>query len=383
LRSGIRILAANGNELLSGFPTLLWSVSKRRARTQDKCSLYTNVTAQTVRRNHGVRRCDCPCWAEGTIEGRYYRESLKTRNWQRATEIVRDREAGKKDSRVTIKQATEAFIKDAEARQLRPPSIYKYRLLFKQLDVFSQDKGLVYITECEIEVLRLFRESWKNKNYSARKKLEALRTFFKFVHESGWLPTNPAKIIKPPKVEDPPTMPYSKDEVKRVLDACDKYPDQRNKIRLKALTLLLRYSGLRITDAVTLTKHKIEGDVLKLRTAKTGTEVRIPLPQIALNALSAVKADTFYFWSGNGTTKSCVGDYQRAFKKLYELAEVENGHAHRWRDTFAVELLLSGVPLEQVSILLGHQTIRVTEKHYSPWVQARQQQLEAAVRQTF
>jgi integrase/recombinase XerD len=69
--------------------------------------------------------------------------------------------------------------------------------------------------------------------------------------------------------------------------------------------------------------------------------------------------------------------------KLYELAEVENGHAHRWRDTFAVELLLSGVPIDQVSILLGHRSIKVTEKHYSPWVKARQQQLEAAVRKTF
>jgi integrase len=41
------------------------------------------------------------------------------------------------------------------------------------------------------------------------------------------------------------------------------------------------------------------------------------------------------------------------------------------------------MPLDQVSVLLGHQSIRVTEKHYSPWVKARQEQLEAAVRQTF
>lgn len=78
-----------------------------------------------------------------------------------------------------------------------------------------------------------------------------------------------------------------------------------------------------------------------------------------------------------------VGNYQRAFKKLCKIAEVKNGHAHRWRDTFAVELLLAGVPLEQVSILLGHASIKVTEKHYSPWVKARQDQLEAAVRSTF
>jgi integrase/recombinase XerD len=346
-------------------------------------AIYKRHSAECPQKSRSYRRCDCPCWTEGTVEGRYIRESLKTRNWQRATEIVRDKEAGKKDARITIKEATDAFIKDAEARQLRPPSIYKYRLLFKQLDAFKEAEGLSYIAECDVDVLRRFRESWKNKNYSARKKLEALRTFFKFVNDSGWLPTNPAKVIKPPKVEDPPTMPYTQAEVKRVLDACDKYPHKHNAIRLRALTLLLRHSGLRITDAVTLTKHKIEGDVLVLRTAKTGTDVRIPLPQIVLQALAAIKAERYFFWSGQGTTKSCVGDYQRAFKRLYTLANVENGHAHRWRDTFAVELLLSGVPLEQVSILLGHQTTRVTERHYSPWVKARQDQLEAAVRKTF
>jgi len=33
-----------------------------------------------------------------------------------------------------------------------------------------------------------------------------------------------------------------------------------------------------------------------------------------------------------------------------------------------------------VSILLGHQSVRVTEKHYNPWVRSRQEQLEADVR---
>ena len=44
-----------------------------------------------------------------------------------------------------------------------------------------------------------------------------------------------------------------------------------------------------------------------------------------------------------------------------------------------MELLLSGIPLERVSILLGHKSIKVTERHYAPWVRARQEQLEADV----
>ncbi|MGH9743531.1 MAG: tyrosine-type recombinase/integrase, partial [Candidatus Acidiferrum sp.] len=53
------------------------------------------------------------------------------------------------------------------------------------------------------------------------------------------------------------------------------------------------------------------------------------------------------------------------------------GHAHRFRDTFAVELLLAGVPLDGVSVLLGHSSIRITERHYAPWTRWRQEQIEA------
>jgi hypothetical protein len=43
-------------------------------------------------------------------------------------------------------------------------------------------------------------------------------------------------------------------------------------------------------------------------------------------------------------------------------------------------MLLAGVPIDQVSMLLGHSSVKITEKHYSPWVKARQEQLAASVR---
>ncbi len=41
--------------------------------------------------------------------------------------------------------------------------------------------------------------------------------------------------------------------------------------------------------------------------------------------------------------------------KLFKLAGVPNAHAHRYRDSFATGLLQAGVPMERVSLLLGHQ----------------------------
>jgi hypothetical protein len=41
------------------------------------------------------------------------------------------------------------------------------------------------------------------------------------------------------------------------------------------------------------------------------------------------------------------------------------------------------VPIEDVSILLGHSSVRITERAYAPWVQARQLNLEAAVKKAW
>jgi integrase/recombinase XerD len=164
------------------------------------------------------------------------------------------------------------------------------------------------------------------------------------------------------------------------------YPDWANAVRLRGLILLLRYSGLRIRDAVTLRRDRIQKDKLFLYTAKTGTAVWCPLPKQVVEALHAIPLPTdaqYFFWTGESQPKSCVGDWQRSLRRLFKLGGVPDAHAHRFRDTFAVELLLAGVPLERVSILLGHQSVRITEKHYSPWVAARQEQLESDVRRTW
>jgi len=48
----------------------------------------------------------------------------------------------------------------------------------------------------------------------------------------------------------------------------------------------------------------------------------------------------------------------------------------RFRPAFRINWL-TGVPIKRVSILLGHQSVRITERHYTPWVRSRKEQLEA------
>ena len=103
---------------------------------------------------------------------------------------------------------------------------------------------------------------------------------------------------------------------------------------------------------------------------------------IALAAIPSISAK-YFLWTGETKLETATGDRQRTLKAAFEEAKIPDGHAHRFRDTFAVGLLLAGVPMEHLSMLLGHSGIKVTEKHYAPWVRARQEKLEADVRRSW
>ena len=59
-----------------------------------------------------------------------------------------------------------------------------------------------------------------------------------------------------------------------------------------------------------------------------------------------------------GKPKAAVDVWERAFKRAFVAAGMPSGHAHQLRDTFAVGLLQQGIPLEEVSKLLGHTSIK-------------------------
>jgi integrase/recombinase XerD len=340
-------------------------------------------------------KCTCKFWVDGVLGGREVRLSLGTRDSKKANQKLHEWESKEqvveRGAAVTLADTWTSLIADLEARKLSNQTIRKYKLLQRQMKSYGEERGLKMLAQFDLDVLSKFRATWKDGARTASKKLERLRAFFRFAHDRQWVESNPASKIKLPKASICPTMPLTSDQWLNVLTACDKFQamapveGKLNACRLKTLLVLIRYTGMRVSDAVTLTTDRLDGKRLFLYTQKTGVPVYTVVPDSVLAALEATPrvTDTRYFWSGQGKRQTVIGDWQGRIKKVFDLAGISKGLgnavSHRLRDTFAVELLLAGVPIERVSVLLGHQSVRVTERHYNPWVRSRQEQLEADV----
>jgi hypothetical protein len=106
-----------------------------------------------------------------------------------------------------------------------------------------------------------------------------------------------------------PTDYFPADEFDRIIDSTYAYRENRgetgntNSTRLRTLTLLMRWSGLRIRDSVTVERSRWHADSLLLYQAKTGTSVYAPLPSHLIAALKDVPPGPkpnprYFFWSG-------------------------------------------------------------------------------------
>ena len=117
----------------------------------------------------------------------------------------------------------------------------------------------------------------------------------------------------------------------------------------------MRYSGIRISDPVSLKSDAIDGEGrLFLYQAMTGNPVSIPLPAVVRNALrDADEGNPYYFWSNAGALQTAQTHWQARLQKISKIAGITKGHSYRFRDSFSVDLLSRGVPIQTVAILLG------------------------------
>ena len=84
------------------------------------------------------------------------------------------------------------------------------------------------------------------------------------------------------------------------------------------------------------------------------------------------KEEDHFFWIGKCLRETVTKRWGHRLALVFAQAGIREGRPHRLRDTFAVELLKAGAAMEDMSVLLGHSSIRVTEQYYAPWCRRRE-----------
>ncbi len=348
------------------------------------------------------KRCNCRKHLRWSHDGKQYRRSAETRSWGQAEEKKRElerqfEEGGKSttvapDDRKTIAGAVELFLLERKTGGLNGGVLKKYERELGRLQDFLtlKPRSKFFPSEIDSECLIEYRGTWDAlyPSSATRQMVQArLRNFLRFCYDSNYLDRIPK--LSPIKVDEPPTMPLSKAEYKKLLGTIPEIFAAEKAQRVHALIQLMRHSALAIRDAVTLERgelvHDAKKKIYRVATSrqKTGTPVSVPLASdIAKEILTVLNGNPRYvFWNGNGLEQSAVTNWQHDLRALFRATFGKDTHftPHCLRDTAAVEWLSAGIPLEEVSKLLGHTSVKTTEKSYAPWVTARQDRLDALV----
>jgi integrase/recombinase XerD len=348
------------------------------------------------------KRCRCRKHLRWSYDHRQYRQSADTRSWEEAEKVKRRIEesyasGGKAATREktpkTIKSCVESFIVAKESQKITGCVVDKYRRELGRLETFLASRGITFPDQIGLDDLYAFRNTWDamyQSTLTQQKAQERLRGFLRYLHEAGHMDRLPR--LSPIQVDKAPTLPLTDKQYQALLNAIPqtfKNPKQAQKMR--ALVRLMRHSGLAIQDAVTLERgliiHDKKKELYRIVTArqKTGTDVSVAIPEeIAEELLAVLNGNPRYvFWTGKGRGETIAKYWQKQFRKMRVNSGLPNLHSHQLRDTFAVGLLEKGVSIQDVSKLLGHTSIKTTEKHYAPWVKGRQDRLDDLVTATW
>lgn len=361
------------------------------------------------------RRCKCRKHLRWSHNGKQHRRMAGTRSWTEAEEVKRqlqDQLAGRpvearaQDNVRAVSEAVNLFIKDKKVQGISAGVIGKYTLELERLSQFCERKSVYIVQGITRELLTDYCATWETyypSSTTQSKVRERLHSFLRYCYDCQWLPRmlRTAAI----KVNEIPTMPLVGDEYRRLLDALyavnarrwDGKKSSRGLSdmmlpRIHALLQLMRWSGLAIRDALSLPKKSLAWSdarrTYRVTTArqKTGTHVSVLLPpDVAAELRPLVEKHPAYvlFPETSLDFEDLAKTYtSRYIRPAFEAAKIPcDGHmvSHRLRDTFAVDLLQKGVPLEEVSKLLGHESIKTTERHYAKWIKARQDRLDSLV----
>lgn len=212
-----------------------------------------------------------------------------------------------------------------------------------------------------------FKELLKKQRYTGKsisRKINSIKSFFRFLVSEKVITDNPAVVIVHPKFEQTPPRVLSKLEYRALRDAC------RADVRMYAIVELLLQTGMRISELASLEIEDVDFDhnVIVIQPQNSRGARKVPLNKAAKESLQEYlqvrprAREKVVF-----LTKTCrpflVRNIRTAIDRYFRVAGVTGAKVNDLRHTFVVEQLRAGTPLVYVSQLVGHKRITTTEKY--------------------
>lgn len=162
-------------------------------------SVYTRHYPPCTRPDILYRRCHCPKWIRGAIEGGgFICRGARTRSWEKAEQKARELErraeyrwtpAGQAiraaecnaQERIIIKRAVAAYVDDERGRKLHPDTVKQKRAFLERHFLrWCAQRDLFHLDEIQLEHLQQFRQSWPPSLVTAARWHQRLLSVFSF-----------------------------------------------------------------------------------------------------------------------------------------------------------------------------------------------------------
>ncbi|MDR2661920.1 MAG: tyrosine-type recombinase/integrase [Treponema sp.] len=227
------------------------------------------------------------------------------------------------------------------------------------------------LAAADITVLTAYLEERRKtiSSRSAAKAVSALRSFFRYLIDSGLREDNPAMVLEMPRRGFRLPAVLCRQKIEALLEAAD--ITKPLGIRNRTLYELIYSAGLRVSEAVRLNMNdlffdegilRLKGKGDKERMAVFGGEAARWLKRYIEEVRPALAGGAHpkaLFISRRGKRLSRKGMWKNY--ALLALAAGTGSRLHTLRHSFATELLAGGADLRQVQELLGHADLATTQ----------------------
>ncbi len=227
------------------------------------------------------------------------------------------------------------------------------------VEYFLIRNWIVYLVESKIS------------NRSVNRKIASLKAYYKFLQGIGQVEVNPLARHKALKTSKKIEIPFSEEEMRKVLSQIE-YTDDFEGVRDKLIIELLYTTGIRRAELIHLKMSDVDlaGRLIKVM-GKRNKERVVPLlpttarafetyfEQRGLLETNGDKAYVFLLKSGYKTYETLV--YRLINSYFSKVSSKVKRSPHILRHTFATHLLNKGADLNSVRELLGHSSLASTQ----------------------